>query len=348
MIERFWIAIAKAFPDRHTILCYPEIRTVNPEIVAAGIEVTELSFNFCNVATLTQFCTDHKVGVIYLTDRPYTSALYPWLRRCGVERIIIHDHTPGQRTPPSAIKRSFKRLRARFFGADDYIASSEHVLNRLMTVGCIPASRCHLARNGLDLSQFPQPNPTIRHELGLHPETVLAVSSSRLTPYKRVNDIVDAAALVSDTNLHFIHIGDGPELDSLKTLIRKHRIADRFTLLGRRDDVARILADCDIGIHASEGEVGLCLAILEFMATGLALAVTNEPSVSAIIEPRVTGLTYAHGDSAALAGVLRKLASNPDLRKRLGTAARMMVHSHYGIEETIAAVIHAVQSSLSR
>ena len=348
MIERFWIAIARAFPDRRTLLCFPEVRQVNPEILAAGIEIHEFNFDFKSPAALTQFCGIHNVGLIYLTDHPYTSMIYPKLRRSGVERIIIHDHTPGQRTRPPAIKRFFKSLRVRTLGADAYIACSEQVLDRLITVGCIPARQCHLAQNGVDLSQFPQPNPTIRQELRLPPEAVLAVSSSRLTPYKRVNDIVDAAALVGDANLHFIHIGDGPELDILKIRVRKYGIESRFTLLGRRNDVPRILSSCDIGVHASSGEVGLCLAILEFMATGLALAVTDEPTVSAIIEPDVTGLTYPHGNIIALAEVLRTLAANPALRKRLGQAARMTVQSKYRIEETTASVVHALQSSLSR
>ena len=84
------------------------------------------------------------------------------------------------------------------------------------------------------------------------------------------------------------------------------------------------------------------------MATGLALAVTDEPTVSAIIEPDVTGLTYPHGNIIALAEVLRTLVANPALRKRLGQAARMTVQSKYRIEETTASVVHALQSSLSR
>lgn len=346
MIEQFWIAIAQAFPDRRTILCYPQVRAVNPAITAAGIDVTEFSFDFRNATALTRFCAQHDIGLIYLTDQSYTSVIYPRLRRCGVERIVIHDHTPGQRTRPSTIKRLLKSVRARIFGADAYIACSDQVLDRLITVGCLPKKKCHLARNGIDLSQFPQPNPTIRHELGLPPDAVLAVSCSRLTAYKRVSDIVDAAALLGDTNLHFIHVGDGPELEALQARIRKHGIDGRFTLLGKRDDVPQILSGCNIGIHASNGEVGLCLAILEFMASGLAVTVTDEQTVSEIIEHNVTGLKYRHGNVKILADTLRQLAVDADLRKRLGRAARTAVESRYPIERTIASVVDVIKSSL--
>ena len=347
MIERFWIAIARAFPDRRTILCFPEVRTVNPEIAAAGIEVEEFDFDFHYPDSLAQFCRDRDVALIYLTDRPYTSRVYSTLRRSGVQRIVVHDHTPGQRARPSALKGLLKKIDAQAFGADTYIACSEQVLDRFVNVGCLPRARCHLARNGIDISQFPQLNPTIRAELSLSPDTVLVVSCSRLHPYKRVHDIVDAAALLSDLDVHFIHIGDGPDYGPLQDRIRARGVDHRFSLLGRRSDVAQVLSGCDIAVHASSGEVGLCLAILEFMASGLALTVTDEPSVSRVIDPGVTGLTFAHANASTLAESLRTLAADRDLRRRLGQAARKVVESQYHIQSTITSVVNAVRSALS-
>ena len=347
MIERFWIAIARAFPDRRTFLCFPKVRTVAPEITAAGIEVEEFDFDFRHPDSLARFCRDRDIALIYLTDRPYTSRVYSKLRRSGIQRIIVHEHTPGQRTQPSILKGVLKQLRANAFGADAYIACSEQVLDRFVNVGCLPRARCHLARNGIDISQFPQPNPTIRTELSLSPRTILVVSCSRLHPYKRVHDIVDAAAILRDIDVHFIHIGDGPDHGTLQDRIRARGVGQRFTLLGHRSDVALVLSGCDIAVHASSGEVGLCLAILEFMASGLALAVTDEPSVSRAIDPGVTGLTFAHANVSSLAESLRTLAADGDLRRRLGRAARKTVESQYHIQTTITSVVNAVTSTLS-
>ena len=307
----------------------------------------KFAFDFRHPDVLAQFCRDRDIELIYLTDRPYASSVYSKLRRSGVQRIIIHDHTPGLRTRPSGPKAMLKSIAARTIGADAYIACSEQVLERFVTVGCLPRARCHLARNGIDISQFPQPNPTIRTELSVSPETVMIVSCSRLHPYKRVHDIVDAAALLGDLDVHFIHIGDGPDLPSLQARIRKHGMERRFTLLGARTDVAQVLSGCDIAVHASSGEVGLCLAILEFMATGLAVAVTDEPSVSRVIEPGVTGITFTHGDISTLAESLRMLSTDPELRRRLGHAAREAVESRYHIEDTITSVVDTVRSALS-
>ena len=341
MIERFWIAIAQEFPDRKTILCFPKVTTVSPALSAAGIAIRE--FDFRRPAALYEFCRTNDIGLIYLTDHAYASGVYPRLRRCGVSRIAIHDHTPGQRTRPSAPKRLAKTAWARWFGADAYIACSEHVLNRLTEVGCISAQRCHLARNGIDLSRFPAPHSSIRGELALLQPTLLVVSSSRLHPYKRVADIVEAAALLTDLDVHFIHVGGGPELPSLQTHIRDRGLTNRFTLLGQRDDVPNILAGCDIAVHASSGEVGLSLSILEFMASRLAVIVTDEPSVGRIIDEGRTGLTFAHGNVAALAAGMRRLVTDAGLRARLGEAAREAVASHYRIEDTVTSVVEVIR-----
>lgn len=344
MIERFWIAIAQAFPGRRTILCFPEVTTVNPDIPAAGIEIKQFDFDFRRPAALARFCREHEIGLAYLTDRPYSSAIYPLLRSVGVRKIVIHDHTPGQRTEPSALRRIAKSTMVMLSGADAYIACSEHVLERLTNVGCIPRERCYLARNGIDMSRFfPHPLTTIRKELSLSPDTLLTVSCSRVHPYKRVTDIVDAAALLTDLNLKFIHIGDGPAFEVLQSRIREHGLDGRFTLLGHREDVPEILSGCDIAIHASSGEVGLSLSILEFMASQLATVVTDEPSVSRVIDSGRTGLTFQHGNVQALSEQLRLLAQDRSLRHNLGQAARKEIEKHYGIENTIASVLNALR-----
>lgn len=343
MIERFWIAIARALPDRRTILCFPEITRVDPEISAAGIELEQFAFDFRRPAAIARFCRDRDIELIYLTDRPYTSSMYPLLRAAGVRKIVVHDHTPGQRTEPSHLKRLAKTAKVRMFGADAYIACSEHVLERLTKVGCIDRERCHLALNGIDLSRFPHPHPTIRQELSLTPDTLLIVSCSRVHPYKRIFDIVDAAARVGDLNVRFIHIGDGPAFEALQSRIRERGLDGRFTLLGQRSDVPEILSGCDIAVHASSGEVGLSLSILEFMASRLAVVVTDEPTVSGIIDSGRTGLTFPHGDSQQLAAILRRLATDRHLRSRLGDAARSHVETRYRIENTIGSVVEVIK-----
>jgi glycosyltransferase involved in cell wall biosynthesis len=86
---------------------------------------------------------------------------------------------------------------------------------------------------------------------------------------------------------------------------------------------------------------------LEFMASSLPVVLTDEPSVSRVIIPGVTGLTYPHGNVEALADRLRLLLSDTRMRHRLGHAARREVEVHHRIENTVRSVVDTLRGALT-
>ncbi len=347
MIEELWIAIANRFTDRQVILCFPKVTKTNPALSAAGIRIFEYTFDYSRPLKLANFCIAHNIGVIYLSDNCHMHPLYWLLRRAGVRRIVIHDHAPGSRTAPSFIKRFLKTLAIRAIGADAYIACSDAVLVRLQKVVCAPASRCYLATNGVRHNPFSRRDSTIRSELNLSPTTTIVVSVSRLSKYKRVHDIIEAARFIfcsrPNADLHFVHCGDGPDRNEFHSLISTHGLQDRFTLLGAIPDVYRVLAGCDIAVHASDGE-GLCLAVLEFMASGLPIVITNEPTTSACISDGETGLFYRHRECVDLAEKLLSLVDDAERCQTLGVAARLQFEREYSFEQTARATVRVFEA----
>lgn len=70
-------------------------------------------------------------------------------------------------------------------------------------------------------------------------------------------------------------------------------------------------------------------ALLEAMSCGLPVIVSNgAPGLLELVEDGVTGLVVPVNDAAALAAALRRLASDGELRSRLGEAARARVSEH--------------------
>ena len=64
-------------------------------------------------------------------------------------------------------------------------------------------------------------------------------------------------------------------------------------------------------------------ALLEAMAVGLAVVVTDaSPGPLEVVEAGVSGLVVPSDEPAALADALDRLAAQPQLRERLGAAAR--------------------------
>jgi glycosyltransferase involved in cell wall biosynthesis len=354
LMEAFWVAIASRFKRerREIVLCFPKINGLNPRLVESGIQAVEFDFDLASPVRLADFIRRHRIGYIYLTDKKYVSTTYVRLRLAGVKGIIIHDHTPGERTPPAGLKRLIKSVVARLPGmaADAYVAVSPLVIERFRQVACLPASKCHLATNGIDLDVFDAAAPVdIRAELGLAPDALLLVSCGRATRYKGIHRIIEAAALVRARHggrpIHFVHCGDGPDLEAFQQMIHDQGLRGVFFLLGRRHDVSGILKSANVAIHASEGEA-LSLAILEFMAARLAVVLPNSPTVSQTVVDHHSGLLYEAGNPGDLAAKLTLLLESPELRRSLGAGARRAVEERYTLRSTLAALLQAVATTI--
>ncbi len=108
--------------------------------------------------------------------------------------------------------------------------------------------------------------------------------------------------------------------------LRRHAaalgISDRLEMKGFREDVATELSHLDVLVHASVIPEPFGQAVVEGMAAGLPVIATDAGGPAEIITNGVDGMLVPPGDSAALAAALRRLSVDPDLRARLGSAAR--------------------------
>lgn len=104
-----------------------------------------------------------------------------------------------------------------------------------------------------------------------------------------------------------------------------HTIADaalpnvRFLGYVAESDAYR--ASIDVFVQASHIE-GLSLSLLEAMRAGLPIVATDAGSTSLALRNEIDGLIIAPGDIAAMVASARRIANQPSLATRLGTAAR--------------------------
>jgi glycosyltransferase involved in cell wall biosynthesis len=141
--------------------------------------------------------------------------------------------------------------------------------------------------------------------------------------------------------VHFILAGkelDKEYVASLRGLVQALRIADRAHFLGPVPDVPALLAETDIFVlpTKSPGE-GCPVSLLEGMSCAKPCVATDVSGSRDIIEHEKNGLLVPPGDSQAMAQAFQTLISSPDLRQRLGNAARERVVQYFSIEREIAA-----------
>ncbi|HET7572563.1 MAG TPA: glycosyltransferase family 4 protein [Gaiellaceae bacterium] len=96
----------------------------------------------------------------------------------------------------------------------------------------------------------------------------------------------------------------------------------RVEFRGFRDDVAAELSELDVLVHASTLPEPFGQVVVQGMAAGLPVVAAGAGGPAELIEHGVDGLLYPPGDADALAALLRDLRDDPELRGRLGAAAR--------------------------
>jgi len=99
-------------------------------------------------------------------------------------------------------------------------------------------------------------------------------------------------------------------------------IRDRVEFRGFRRDVPAELQRLDVAVHASVIPEPFGQVVTEAMAAGLPVVAARAGGPARIIDDRRSGLLTPPGDVEALAAALGSLAADPELRGRLGQAAR--------------------------
>jgi len=108
-------------------------------------------------------------------------------------------------------------------------------------------------------------------------------------------------------------------------------LASPVRFLGTRRDLPEIFRALDLFVHPSLWE-GLPLALLKAMGAGLPVVATRVSGSQEAIEDGVNGYLVAPGDPEALARAILGLYRHPEVRRRLGDAARRRVAARYSLE----------------
>ncbi len=115
------------------------------------------------------------------------------------------------------------------------------------------------------------------------------------------------------------------------------QLADRLGLselvhfLGHREDIPDLLGAMDIFVLPSHSE-GVSLALLEAMAAGLPVIVSDVGGLPEVVRHGENGLVIPVKDPQALAQALEKLLADPTYAHSLGESARREVKAHYSLE----------------
>ena len=193
--------------------------------------------------------------------------------------------------------------------------------------------------NGVDLARF-APGPAdeaLRSRYGLPPGRPLVLSVGRLSPEKRADVLIAAAARLGPADRAgagggdplLVLAGTGPEDGRLRSLARHYGVADRVRFLGfvPDADLAGLYRLADVFAIASQAELQ-SLATMAAMASGLPVVAAEAGALGELVHPGENGFLVRPGRPAEFAGSLARLVQDASLRARMSKAAVRIIGEH--------------------
>ena len=142
-------------------------------------------------------------------------------------------------------------------------------------------------------------------------------------------------------------VGEGPEEDAIREEADRLDIGHRIHLPGFVPDPAKYVGLFDIFALSSDSEQ-FPISVIEAMAAGVAVAAPAVGDIVEMVAPENGPFISAVGDEASLAGSLRELAGNPQLRADLGAANRDKSRAQFDEKKMIEAYRRLYSSAMGR
>jgi glycosyltransferase involved in cell wall biosynthesis len=335
--------------DRAMCVTRPSSAPLLDELRASGVTVLELDrraqFDLAAWRPLLSLIRAKRVDVLH--SHKFGSNVWCAMisRLMPVPVFVTHEHSwsfAGDRL------RTFLDRRIIAPAANAMIAVSPEDARRMVEIDGIPRHKIRIIPNGIAPLGVGDPQ-TLRDELRLGPETPIVGIIASLRPEKRVDLLLDAAAVLAREGqaFHVAIVGNGPLNHTLRARAASSGISDRISFLGYRADARELAAGFDVAVLASDRE-GTPLSLLEYMARRRAIVATSVGGVPDVIAHERNGLLVPPGDAAQLASAIARLLGSPEERGRLGDAAAARQLEEYDLEQTTKQVERLYLELLNR
>lgn len=202
--------------------------------------------------------------------------------------------------------------------------------------------RLELIQNGLDLNDYKldSDRKKILKEFNIRDDEIVVGMVGRLVQGKGFSDFLKAAKILNSkkNKVKFVivgsaNIGNEDFETYLKKLTQDFGLKDNVVFTGWREDVKSIMSIFDVLVQASSTfPEGFGLTVIEAMALGKPLVVTDVPGPSEIIIDGETGYVVPPANPEKLAEALENLISNRELALKMGEMGKKRIESCFNLE----------------
>jgi glycosyltransferase involved in cell wall biosynthesis len=268
----------------------------------------------------------------------------------------LHDFYGLRPTAGWLLRRARSRVRAAVAISNAVAADARSVL---------PGVRVEVIPNAVDLAHF-SPDVGDGTDLDLRaglppalPDTVRVGLVATYARWKGHLTVLDAAAkLLAESPALPVrwYIVGGPIYHTaaqftdaeLRKEAESRGLGGRVGFVGFVPDTVPVYRALDVVLHASTQPEPFGLTVAEAMACGRAVVVSAAGGAAELFTDGVDALGITPGSVDQLASVVRQLVENPELRVRLGTAARSTAIERFDANRYGAQLCQVYRSVVSR
>lgn len=309
------------------VICIHSFGQISNELKSLGIQVIKLDdmiplVSFLFPYNLIKEIKDFKADIIHVHSGCWhKAAMAGWI--AGVDKILYTEH--GRYFPESnklvLLDNIFSRI------TTNVITVSENLATYMHEVIGISKNKISVIINGINVDKFIPSRDLDR----LSAKRIGIIA--RLAPVKDIGTLLRAMRIVIDayTDVQLDIIGDGPERAFLEDLTKELNLSKSVNFHGFRRDIPEVLFPIDIFVLSSISE-GTSITLLEAMAAGKPVVVTNVGGNPAIIEDGVNGFLVPSQDPERMADAIIRLIKENETRRKMGQANIRKVENNYSIQ----------------
>ncbi len=202
-------------------------------------------------------------------------------------------------------------------------------------------TRSRILPNGFDCKEFSPDaaaNSKLMKRLGIKTDAVLVGHVGRYHPMKDHKCFLETAGIVTEKhgNVHFVLAGSGIDAvnNELVELIGENGLNGRVHLLGRQENIYRIIAGFDIAVSSSSWGEGFPNVLGEAMACGVPCLATDIGDSAKVVGE--TGIVVPAGSKTLMAeGLIKLIVAGDKKRRELGLRSRERILNNYSLPRVV-------------
>lgn len=222
-------------------------------------------------------------------------------------------------------KSIVNRLRTKYAirKADMITCDAEFVKNEIIKLSGYPKDKIIVFPQGIDLKKFNTKvdGSEIRNKLGWEDKKIL-VMTRNFHPVYGIEYFLEALPEVIKENpdVRVILCGDGPLRDKLTQIVTSHSISNYVFFAGHvpNDELPKYFRAADAYVSSSLSD-GTSLSLLEAMACGLPVVVTDVPAILEWVENGKNGFVVPRQNSKILARKIIDLLNDEKSQKKFSS-----------------------------